>query len=153
MRELHEETRIPPRAGTPWPGYETVPFHIDIHHIEPHPGKGKPGPQHFDLRFLFRLPTANEAGVMLREEEVGVIEWRPVDKAASHALREKLLKFPLQVEPERVNASALIYNDRGEYLLHLRDFPGEIWASVGVLRATGLDRRHLRSSESSCSQR
>ncbi|MBQ0910342.1 NUDIX domain-containing protein [Streptomyces sp. RM99] len=34
----------------------------------------------------------------------------------------------LQVEPEAANASALIYNDRGEYLLHLRDyFPGQIW--------------------------
>ncbi|MFG3153933.1 methyltransferase, FxLD system [Streptomyces sp. NPDC048219] len=31
-------------------------------------------------------------------------------------------------EPETANASALIYNDRGEYLLHLRDyFPGQIW--------------------------
>ncbi|WP_244321031.1 NUDIX hydrolase [Streptomyces melanosporofaciens] len=46
----------------------------------------------------------------------------------SPALREKLLKLPLQVEPETANASALIYNDRGEYLLHLRDyFPGQIW--------------------------
>ncbi|MEK8146360.1 NUDIX domain-containing protein [Streptomyces sp. M10(2022)] len=43
-------------------------------------------------------------------------------------LREKLLKLPLQAEPDRANASALISNDRGEYLLHLRDyFPGRIW--------------------------
>ncbi|MFE0417862.1 NUDIX domain-containing protein [Streptomyces tendae] len=25
LRELHEETGIPPQAVTPWPGYETVP--------------------------------------------------------------------------------------------------------------------------------
>ncbi|MGW0011512.1 NUDIX domain-containing protein [Streptomyces tendae] len=128
LRELHEETGIPPQAVTPWPGYETVPFDIDLHDIDVHLGKGEPGHQHFDLRFLFRLHTTNEVEVRLQEEEVGDIEWRPVDKAASPSLREKLLKLPLQVVPETANASALIYNERGEYLLHLRDyFPGEIW--------------------------
>ncbi|MGV9921567.1 NUDIX domain-containing protein [Streptomyces cellulosae] len=128
LRELHEETGIPPQAVTPWPGYETVPFDIDIHDIDANPGKGEPGHQHFDLRFLFRLHATNEVGVRLQEEEAGGIEWRPVDRAASPSLREKLRKLPLQVGPETANASALIYNDRGEYLLHLRDyFPGEIW--------------------------
>ncbi|MFF8732312.1 NUDIX domain-containing protein [Streptomyces sp. NPDC015171] len=128
LRELHEETGIPPQAVTPWPGYETVPFDIDIHDIDARPGKGEPGHQHFDLRFLFRLHTASKVEVTLQEEEVGGIEWRPVDKVASTSLREKLLKLPLQGEPETANASALIYNDHGEYLLHLRDyFPGEIW--------------------------
>ncbi|MFD0503830.1 NUDIX hydrolase [Streptomyces chiangmaiensis] len=83
LRELHEETGIPPQAVTPWPGYEAVPFDIDIHDIDAHPGKDEPGHQHFDLRFLFRLHTANEVEVMLQEEEVGGIEWRPVDRAAS----------------------------------------------------------------------
>lgn len=128
LRELHEETGIPPQAVTPWPGHETVPFDIDIHDVDAHPGKGEPAHEHFDLRFLFRLHTTNEVEAMLQEEEVGGIEWRSVDKAASPTLRGKLLKLPLQVEPETANASALIYNDRGEYLLHLRDyFPGEIW--------------------------
>ncbi|MFE8018039.1 NUDIX domain-containing protein [Streptomyces antibioticus] len=128
LRELHEETGIPPQAVTPWPGYETVPFDIDIHDIDAHPAKGEPGHVHFDLRFLFRLHTETKAEVMLQEEEVGGIEWRPVDRAASPSLREKLLKLPLQVEPETANASALIYNDHGQYLLHLRDyFPGRIW--------------------------
>lgn len=128
LRELHEKTGIPPQAVTPWPGFETVPFDIDIHEVDAHPGKGEPGHQHCDLRFLLRLRTANETPVVLQEEEVGGIEWRPVDKVTSPSLREKLLDLPLQAEPERVNASALIYNDRGEYLLHLRDyFPGQIW--------------------------
>ncbi|MEU1116360.1 MULTISPECIES: NUDIX domain-containing protein [unclassified Streptomyces] len=128
LRELHEETGIPAQAVAPWPGYETVPFDIDIHDIDAHPGKGEPSHQHFDLRFLFRLHTTNGMEMMLRGEEVGGIEWRPVDKAASSSLREKLLKLPLQGEPETANASALIYNDRGEYLLHLRYyFPGQIW--------------------------
>jgi 8-oxo-dGTP pyrophosphatase MutT (NUDIX family) len=128
LRELREETGIPPRAVTAWPGYETVPLDIDIHDIDAHPGKGEPGHQHFDLRFLFRLHTSTEVPVVLQEDEVGGIEWRPVDRVTSPTLREKLLKLPLQVEPETANASALIHNDRGEYLLHLRDyFPGQIW--------------------------
>ncbi|MGQ4453212.1 NUDIX domain-containing protein [[Kitasatospora] papulosa] len=128
LRELHEETGIPPRAVTAWPGYETVPLDIDIHDIDAHPGKGEPGHQHFDLRFLFRLRTSTGVPVVLQEDEVGGIQWRPVDRVASPALGEKLLKLPLQVEPETANASALIHNDRGEYLLHLRDyFPGQIW--------------------------
>ncbi|MFE4217852.1 NUDIX domain-containing protein [Streptomyces sp. NPDC056844] len=128
LRELHEETGIPCEAITSWPGYETVPFDIDIHDIDAHPGKGEPGHVHFDLRFLFRLHTATEVPVVLQEEEVGGVEWRPVDRVASPTLREKLLKLPPAAGSERANASALIYNDRGEYLLHLRDyFPGEIW--------------------------
>ncbi|WP_406723964.1 NUDIX domain-containing protein [Streptomyces sp. GD-15H] len=128
LRELHEETGIPPQAVAPWPGYETVPFDIDIHDIDAHPGKGEPGHQHFDLRFLFRLHTATEVPVVLQKEEVAGIEWRPVDRVTSPSLREKLLKLTPTVEPETANASALIYNDRGEYLLHLRDyFPGQIW--------------------------
>ncbi|MFG2429549.1 NUDIX domain-containing protein [Streptomyces sp. NPDC048590] len=121
LRKMREETRISPRAVTPWPGYETVPLDIGIHDIDAHPGKGEHGHQHFHLRFLFRLHTATEV-------QISGIEWRPVDRVTSPILREKLLKLPLQIEPEAANASALIYNDRGEYLLHLRDFfPGQIW--------------------------
>src|SRR5690606_23143574 len=85
-------------------------FDIDLHDIDAHPGKGEPEHQHFDLRFLFRLHTTNEVEVRLQEEEVGGIEWRPVDEAASPSLREKLLKLTSETEPERANASALIYN-------------------------------------------
>ncbi|WP_406357384.1 NUDIX domain-containing protein [Streptomyces sp. NBC_01635] len=128
LRELHEETGIPPQAVAPWAGYEAVPFDIDIHDIDAHPGKGEPGHPHFDLRFLFRLHTATEVPVVLQKEEVAGIEWRPVDRVTSPSLREKLLKLTPTVEPETANASALIYNDRDEYLLHLRDyFPGQIW--------------------------
>ncbi|MFF9268329.1 NUDIX domain-containing protein [Streptomyces rochei] len=43
-------------------------------------------------------------------------------------LQRRMSGDALQVEPEAANASALIYNDRGEYLLHFRDyFPGQIW--------------------------
>ncbi|MCZ0975884.1 NUDIX domain-containing protein [Streptomyces albulus] len=128
LRELHEETGIPRQAVTPWPGHEAVPFDIDIHDMDARPGKGEPGHQHFDLRFLFRLRTATDVPVVLQVEEVGGIEWRPVDRVYSPSLREKLLKLTPEAEPETANASALIYNDHGEYLLHLRDYyPGQIW--------------------------
>ncbi|MFH8391503.1 NUDIX domain-containing protein [Streptomyces sp. NPDC018036] len=137
LRELHEKTGIPPQAVTPWPGYETVPLDINIHDVEAHPGEGEPGHLHFDLWFLFRLHNAAEAPVVLREGEVDGVEWRPVDRVNSPTLHEKLLKVPPVAEPETANASALIYNDRGEYLLHLRDyFPGRIrepgmWSLLG----------------------
>ncbi len=53
---------------------------------------------------------------------------RPVDRAASPTLREKLLRFdsPLAANGP-ANASALIYNDVGQYLLHLRDDIPGIW--------------------------
>lgn len=128
LRELYEETGIPPRAVTAWPGYESVPLDIDIHDIDTRPDKGEPGHQHFDLRFLFRLRTGDEVPVVLQQDEVGGIEWRPVDRVTSPTLREKLLKLPPAAQPETASASALIHNDRGEYLLHLRDyFPGRIW--------------------------
>lgn len=137
LRELHEETGIPPQAVTPWPGHETVPLDIDIHDMDARPGKGEPGHQHFDLRFLFRLHTATAPAVVLQEDEVGGIEWRSVDRVISPSLREKLLKVPPAAEPATANASVLIFNDRGEYLLHLRDyFPGLIrepgmWSLLG----------------------
>ncbi|HEY9331318.1 MAG TPA: NUDIX domain-containing protein [Streptomyces sp.] len=128
LRELYEETGIPPHAVAPWPGYEDVPFDVDIHGIDAHPGKGEPGHQHFDVRFLFRLSTAAGIPAVLQEEEADGIEWRPLDQVTCPSLREKLLKLTPAVEPGASSASALIYNDRGEYLLHLRDyFPGRIW--------------------------
>lgn len=128
LRELHEETGIPPQAVVPWPGYETVPFDVDTHDIDAHPGKAEPADLHFDFRFLFRLRAGAEVPVVPQEGEVGGIEWRPMDQAASPSLREKLLGLTPPVEPGTTSASALIYNSRGEYLLHLRDyFPGLIW--------------------------
>ncbi|WP_329127455.1 NUDIX hydrolase [Streptomyces sp. NBC_01465] len=128
LRELYEETGIPPEAVVPWPGYEAVPFDIDIHDTDARPGEGEPGHRHFDFRFLFRLRSGDPVSVVLQEEEVGGIEWRPLDQVTQPSLREKLLKLTPAVDLEAANASALIYNDRGEYLLHLRDyFPGRIW--------------------------
>ncbi|MEK8146361.1 NUDIX domain-containing protein [Streptomyces sp. M10(2022)] len=83
LRELHEETGMPPQTVTPWPGYETVPLDIDIHDMDARPSKGEPGHVHFDLRFLFRLHTADEVPVVLQEEEVGGIEWRSADRVSS----------------------------------------------------------------------
>ncbi|MER6424639.1 hypothetical protein [Streptomyces sp. NPDC001137] len=51
------------------------------------------------------------------------IEWRPVDRVTSPSLGEKLLKLTHAVEPKGANASALIYNDRGEYLPVINGVP------------------------------
>ncbi|MEU5397235.1 NUDIX hydrolase [Streptomyces tibetensis] len=110
------------------PELTTVARKVVDEYDVPYLGRGEPGHRHFDLRFLFRLHATTEAPVVLQEEEVGGIEWRPVDRVTSSSLREKLLRLRPETEPQTANASALIYNDRGEYLLHLRDyFPGRIW--------------------------
>jgi 8-oxo-dGTP pyrophosphatase MutT (NUDIX family) len=110
LRELHEETGIPPHAVAAWPGYETVPVDIKVHRVNARPAKREPRHQHFDFRFLFRLRTATAVPVVLQEDEVGGIEWRTADTVTSRSLRKKLLTLTLTpgtgTEPETANASA-----------------------------------------------
>ncbi|MFJ8676955.1 NUDIX domain-containing protein [Streptomyces sp. NPDC093589] len=127
LRELHEEAGIPPHAVSAWPGYDGLPLDIDVHDIDAGPAKNEPTHQHYDLRFPFRL-VEREATISLQAEEVSGWEWRPLDRVTSPTLREKLLKLksPAPVDGP-VNASALIHNDAGQYLLHLRDDVPSIW--------------------------
>ncbi|UNS99705.1 NUDIX domain-containing protein [Streptomyces tubbatahanensis] len=128
LRELHEETGIPTGAVAPWPGYDDVPVDIDVHDIDANPAKNEPAHHHYDLRYLFRLDDS-EVALTPQAEEVSGWEWRPTDRVTSPTLREKLLKLvpPAPARRGPVNASALIYNDAGQYLLHLRDDVPGIW--------------------------
>ncbi|MFJ5068289.1 NUDIX hydrolase [Kitasatospora sp. NPDC088556] len=128
LREVHEEAGIPPDALCLTPQTLAVPIDIDINDIEPNPAKGEGAHQHYDFRFAFcLLPGA--ADVALQAEEVTGAEWRPLDRVASPSLRAKLLASGVTGEAEPVNASVLIHDGAGRYLLHLRDnYPGRIWA-------------------------
>ncbi|MER5970333.1 NUDIX domain-containing protein [Streptomyces sp. NPDC002055] len=88
LRELHEETGIPPSAVVPLSGYEDIPLDIDVHAIDANPSRDEPAHQHVDFRWAFRLDA--EHAVTLQEEEVDGYEWRPFTSAASPTVRAKL---------------------------------------------------------------
>ncbi|MFE1875608.1 NUDIX domain-containing protein [Streptomyces sp. NPDC059496] len=78
----------------------------------------------------------------MQDEEVSGAEWLPFGRVTSPTLRAKLGNAALDGRPEPVNASALIFNGAGRYLLHLRDHkPGVIWES-GAFALLGGGRTH-----------
>ncbi|MGI5479310.1 NUDIX hydrolase [Streptomyces lavendofoliae] len=92
LRELFEETGIPHDAVAPFPGFETVPLDIDVHHIAANPAKGEPAHQHVDFRWVFHLRTQH--AVTLQTDEVSGFEWRSFDDSASPTVRAKLALLP-----------------------------------------------------------
>lgn len=84
VRELTEETGIPPHVVTP---HGATPLHIDIHPIEANPAKDEPAHQHFDFRFLFR--TTADIGE-LQAEEVSDAAWRAVGALHDQRLSQRV---------------------------------------------------------------
>ncbi|MFD4244292.1 NUDIX domain-containing protein [Streptomyces sp. NPDC058525] len=126
LREVHEETGIPPIALCVTAEYGSVPFDIDVHDIDASPTQGEPAHQYYDFRFAFCLVDTT-AEIVPQLDEVSGVEWRAFDEVASPALRAKLLASGLDGRVEPVNASALIHDGDGRYLLHLRDDVPGIW--------------------------
>lgn len=101
-----------------------------IHDIDANPVKGEPAHQHVDFRFVFYLASAQPPALALQDEEVADAQWLPFADVRSPTLRAKLLSAEaegLDGHPEPLNASALIYDQAGRYLLHLRDDRDGIW--------------------------
>ncbi|GAX57850.1 NUDIX hydrolase [Streptomyces olivochromogenes] len=125
LREVREETGI--RSGdlclTP---LLDAPIDVDVHDIDARHHRGEPEHRHFDLRFVFYLAHKTPE-LVLQDEEVSGAQWRPFDEVSSPTLRAKLLEAGLDGRIEPVNASALIFDDAGRYLLHLRDNYPDIW--------------------------
>src|SRR5690606_2256167 len=110
---------------------QLIPFiDVDVHDIDASPAKGEPAHQHFDFRFVFYLAAAQPPALALQDEEVADAQWLPFADVRSPTLRAKLLDAEaegLDGQPEPVNASALIHDKAGRYLLHLRDDRDGIW--------------------------
>lgn len=141
LREVHEEAGIAPSDLCRTPQFLEDPIDIDIHDIAARPDKGEPEHQHYDVRFVFYL-AHDVSPLLLQDEEVSGAEWLPFDRVTSPTLRAKLGNAALDGRPEPVNASALIFNGAGRYLLHLRDHkPGVIWES-GAFALLGGGRTH-----------
>lgn len=121
LREVAEEAGIPPGALCLTRQTLRSPIDIDIHDIDPSTAKGEPAHQHYDFRFVFYLADEEPPAVVLQDEEVSDARWLAPAEVSPPTLRAKLLHAGLDGQPEPVNASAIIHDGQGRYLLHLRD--------------------------------
>jgi 8-oxo-dGTP pyrophosphatase MutT (NUDIX family) len=131
LREVCEETGLRPGDLCLTPQLLGAPIDIDIHNIDAEPAKGEAAHQHFDLRFAFYLVPEQHPPLVLQNEEVAGARWLKFADVRSSTLRAKLLdarEEGLDGRPEPVNASVLIHDGHGRYLLHLRDQREGIWA-------------------------
>lgn len=130
LREVSEEAGIAPDALCLTRQMLGSPIDIDVHDIDANPSKSEPAHQHVDFRYVFYLVGEESPTITLQDEEVSGAQWLPLSEVTSPTLRAKLLSAQLDGQPEPVNASALIHDGQGRYLLHLRDHkPGVIWQS------------------------
>ncbi|MFB7255113.1 MFS transporter [Streptomyces nojiriensis] len=141
LREVHEEAGIPPGALCATAAYGDLPIDIDVFDIDANPAKGEAAHQHWDFRFVFQL-VDRDVKITVQPEEVSAPQWVAFDKVTAPQLREKLTESGLDGCIEPVNASALIHDGHGRYLLHLRDdLPGiwepGAWALLGGGREPG----------------
>lgn len=130
VREVHEKTGIPPARLC-----QSAVFCHEPADIEVHPVKGEPALRRYDFRFVFHLvrPPDERAG---QDGEFPAALWLPLDQVASPTLREKLLDADVSAPPEPVNASVIIHDGAGRYLLHPRDQREGIW-EPGVFSLLG----------------
>ncbi|MFD7899005.1 NUDIX domain-containing protein [Streptomyces sp. NPDC059743] len=129
LREVKEEAGIEPGALCLARQTLGSPIDIDVHHIDANPAKGEPAHRHFDFRYVFYLIDGEPPTITLQDEEVSGAQWLPLPEVTSPTLRAKLLQAQMDGRPEPVNASALIHDGAGRYLLHLRDHAPGIWQS------------------------
>ncbi|MER6719862.1 NUDIX domain-containing protein [Streptomyces halstedii] len=117
------------------------PIDIDVHDVAGSPSDGEPA-HHYDIRYVFYLAVEEPPTIARPDEEGSAAQWLPQAEVTSPTLRAKLLAARLDGQPEPVNASVLIYDATGRYLLHLRDHkPGVIWES-GAFALLGGGRTH-----------
>ncbi|MFI9585963.1 NUDIX hydrolase [Streptomyces sp. NPDC052236] len=139
LREVSDETGIRPGDLCLTPQFLGAPVDIDVHGIDANPAKGEPSHQHFDFRFAFYVSAEQLPPLRLQDEEVSGAQWLAFTDVRSPTLRAKLLDAEasgLDGRPEPVNASALVHDGSGRYLLHLRDLREGIW-EPGVFALPG----------------
>ncbi|WP_371589206.1 NUDIX domain-containing protein [Streptomyces virginiae] len=147
LRELAEEAGIPAGALTLAPQTLGTPIDINVHAIDANPDKGEPPHQHYDIRYAFYLADEDRPQIVLQDQEVSGAQWVPIAAITSPTLRAKLMKAGLDGRPEPVNASSLIHDGAGSYLLHLRDDRAGIWQPWTMALVGGGRRRGDRSLE------
>ncbi|MFG2669115.1 NUDIX domain-containing protein [Streptomyces sp. NPDC048387] len=142
LREVSEEAGIAPGDLCLTRQLLGSPIDIDVHDIEANPARGEPAHRHYDFRYVFYLTGEEPPTIVLRDEEVSGAQWLPQPEVTSPALRAKLLAARLDGRPEPVNASALIHDGGGRYLLHLRDHKPGVIRQSGAFALLGGGRTH-----------
>ncbi|MEU2415944.1 NUDIX domain-containing protein [Mesorhizobium sp. B2-3-3] len=130
VREACEEAGLRPGDLCLTSQFLDEPIDVDVHDIDANPIKGEPAHQHVDVRFALYLTADQPPKLALQDEEVAGAEWLPYADVRSPTLRSKLLAAEergLDGRPQPVNASAMIFDGAGQYLLHLRDDCDGIW--------------------------
>ncbi|MFE5594164.1 NUDIX domain-containing protein [Streptomyces sp. NPDC056549] len=142
LREAAEEAGIAPgNLCLTWQLLGS-PIDIDVHNIDARPSKGEPAHRHYDFRYVFYLAGEEPPAIALQDEEVSGAQWLPQPVVTSPTLRAKLLAARLDGRPEPVNASVLIHDGAGRYLLHLRDHKPGVIGQSGAFALLGGGRTH-----------
>ena len=120
LREVEQEAGIPASSLVLTPEFADKPIDIDVQTINPNPAQGEAARWHYDVCFVFYLADGAPE-LALQAEEVTGSAWLPFDEVSSQTLRDKLAGSALDGVIVPVNASAIIHDGNGQYLLHLRD--------------------------------
>ncbi|MFF8618202.1 NUDIX domain-containing protein [Streptomyces sp. NPDC015350] len=142
LREVSEQAGIEPGALCLTRQTLGSPIDVCVHDIDANPSKGEPAHRHYDFRFAFYLAGEELPPVTLQDEEVSGAQWLALPEVTSPTLRAKLLQAQLDGQPEAVNASALIHDGAGRYLLHLRDHKPGVIGESGAFALLGGGRTH-----------
>ncbi|MFM9615820.1 NUDIX hydrolase [Streptomyces niveiscabiei] len=94
LRELHEETGLPPTTVTPFLELDGIPLDIDVHTIDANPAKAEPQHLHIDFRYAFRLTAPHP--IVLQADEVTGHQWRSLSRVPAPSLRIKLARLAFQ---------------------------------------------------------
>lgn len=101
------------------PGLRDEPIDTEVHAIDPDPARGEAAHWHYDVRIAFYLADGAPE-LTLQAEDITGSAWLRFDEVSSPALREELTGSALNGVIVPVNASAIIHDGNGQYLLHLR---------------------------------
>ncbi|MFJ2592622.1 NUDIX hydrolase [Streptomyces erythrochromogenes] len=127
LRAVRQWVGIPPAALCRTAEYRGVPLHIGVRAVGAGPAQGEPARLHYDFRMVFQPADGDIDPAPHAEGAATGTGWLPFDEVGPPALRARLLESGLDGRARPVNASALIHDGAGRYLLHLRDDVPDIW--------------------------
>ncbi|MFF9050011.1 NUDIX domain-containing protein [Streptomyces erythrochromogenes] len=127
LRGVREGAGIPAAALCHTAEYRDLPVHIGVRSLGAGPAHGGPARLHYDVHMVLQSADGDADPAPHAEGAAPWTGWLPFDEVGPPALRARLLESGLDGRARPVNASALIHDGAGRYLLHLRDDVPDIW--------------------------